>query len=125
MTKIKYSTESKLDMQSIYDYIADTWKIPKTAQEITVGIDAAIKDLKTFPDRYKIFEYEPWTSIGLRYFFVKNYTVFYVYEKDKDTVTVVRIIYKSRNYHEQLKSSEHYFVSDNTLEDKYNDSLKK
>lgn len=125
MGKIIYYLEAQKDLQDIFDYISDTWKVPSTAAKIVTSIYTAINDLNHMPERYKLFDVEPWTSRNLRYFFVKNYTIFYIYNKDEDTINILRIVYQSTNYLYQLNSSEHYFVSDHDIEEMYNENLSK
>ena len=72
-----------------------TWKVQYTNQA-------------NMPEKYKIYEKEPWKSRNLRYFSVNNYTVFYLPKKETENVTIVRIIYSGRDLKRQLKETEDF-----------------
>ena len=62
----------------------------------------AIRELDEMPERYPVYSDEPWHSEGLRFFSVDNYLVFYCPQREKQTVSIVRIMYGKRDIQAQL-----------------------
>ena len=62
-------------------------------------------ELKNFPEKHRLYEKALWFERGLRIMPVDNYLVFYIPDKDKAIVTVVRIMYSGRNIETQLGKS--------------------
>ncbi len=54
------------------------------------------------PERYRLFEKEPWHSRGLRQMPVDNFIVFYIPKTEDKIVNVIRVIYGGRNIDEQI-----------------------
>lgn len=48
-------------------------------------------------------EREPWKSRGLRVFLVDNYLVFYIPDRERKMVTVIRVMYGGRDVDKELK----------------------
>lgn len=65
-------------------------------------LEEHIIGLENFPEKFRVYEKEPWHSRGLRVIPVDNYLVFYISDKDARTVTVIRVMYAGRNVDEQL-----------------------
>ncbi|MCL2513044.1 MAG: type II toxin-antitoxin system RelE/ParE family toxin [Oscillospiraceae bacterium] len=95
--KVVISANAKADLKDIYGYIAYTLLEPQIAKNQKKRITENIKKLKQFPESFPIYENEPWHSLGLRRFFVNNYTVIYQVFKEKNTVSVVTVIHSRRN----------------------------
>ena len=97
---VNYSDKARLDLRSIYEYIAYELLVPDTASKQIGRIIKSIRSLEKMPERFKLYEYEPWNSQGVRYFPIDNYLVFYLIQKS--VVTIVRIIYGGRDISKQL-----------------------
>ena len=65
-------------------------------------LEESIISLEEMPERYRRFEKEPWYSRGLRMMPVDNFIVFYISDKEKQRVTIIRVMYAGRNVDEQL-----------------------
>ena len=82
-----YEMEDKLyptrkeDLKAIYEYLAFELLVPDTASRQSDRIMKAVRTLDNMPERYKVYEEEPWKSQNLRYFPVDNYLVFYLPKK--------------------------------------------
>ena len=98
--KVAYSPEARTDIRSIYSYIRNVLKEPKTAKEQSIRIREQIKTLDTFPERNTPIDWEPWLSMGMRKMPVDNFVVFYLTDNETHTVTIVRIVYGRRNMSE-------------------------
>ena len=100
--KIVYTETAKHDLWELYRYIAEELLVPETAVRQSQRIMQEIRLLNEMPFRHRLYHDEPWHSQGLRFFPIDNFLVFYLPEKNSDTVTIVRIMYKGRDIHRQL-----------------------
>ena len=99
---VKITNEANNDLRSIYEYIAFELKSIETAIGQLERLEQSILKLSEMPERYKQYENEPWKSKGLRMMPVDNYIVFYIPDNDKNTVTIIRVMYGGRNIERQL-----------------------
>ena len=97
---VRYSDEAKLDLAEIYSFIANEYQEPSTAKNLIQRIMASISDLSFMADSYHIYDEEPFSSQGLRYFSEGKYCIFYKIQEN--TAFVVRIINGRRNIPELL-----------------------
>ncbi len=95
--KIFYTEEAEQDILDIYRYIATNLLVPENANNQIKRIIKIIKGLDKLPLRYKLYQNEPWHSIGLRVLPIDNYLVFYTVIEEENTVAVIRIMYAGRN----------------------------
>ena len=49
--------------------------------------------LQQLPERFRVYEKEPWHARGLRVVAVDNYVVFYIPDSTKGIVTIIRVLY--------------------------------
>lgn len=103
--KINYTKCAKEDLNSIYEYIAYELLVPDTANSQIDRIIKTIRTLDNMPERYNIYEEEPWKSQNLRYFPVDNYLVFYLPKKETSIINIIRIIYGGRDIRRQLEKT--------------------
>ena len=92
-------------MKAIYEYLAFELLVPDTASRQSDRIMKAVRTLNNMPERYKVYEEEPWKSQNLRYFSVDNYLVFYLPKKETGVINIVRIIYGGRDIKRQLEQT--------------------
>ena len=95
--KVIYSPEAKEDLKAIYRYIAVDLGEKGNAKSQTEKIRKKIHALNTFPEKYKVVDWHPWSEINMRQIAVNNYVVFYLADNHTRTVTVVRIFYGGRD----------------------------
>ena len=95
--KVIYSGQAKLDLLNISDYIRYNLLAPQSAIRITDKIMDEIKKLDSMPERFSLYQEDPWHSLGLRFFPVENYTVFYYPESQTGVVQIIRIMYSGQN----------------------------
>ena len=103
---INYSSQSKYDLESVYEYIAFTLFSPEAAKRKVKRITETIGKLKDFPFMYKLYEEEPWKSKGLRAFSVSDFVIFYMVDEEAMTISIARIIYGGRNIEKQLERTD-------------------
>ena len=99
---VKITAEADNDLRSIYEYIAFELKSSENAIRQLDRLEQSILKLNEMPERYKLYENEPWKSKGLRMMPVDNFIVFYIPDNEKNTVTVIRVMYGGRNIEKQL-----------------------
>ena len=100
---------SLIDPQEV---IAFELLAPENAAGKLDRIEEAAVSLEDFPDRYRLYEDEPWHSRGLRVLPVDNYVIFYIVKDDTRVVTIIRIMYCGRNIDEQLNLFTDYDEND-------------
>lgn len=103
--KINYTRYAREDLKAIYEYLAFELLVPDTARRQSDRIMKAVRTLDNMPERYKVYEEEPWKSQNLRYFPVDNYLVFYLPKKETGVINIVRIIYGGRDIRRQLEQT--------------------
>ena len=103
--KIVYTDTAQRDLRKIYEYIAQTLLVPDTAKALSEQIMGEVRTLESLPERYPLYQDEPWHSRGVRFFRVKNYLIFYTVDSGASTVSVARIMYGGRDISRQLKET--------------------
>lgn len=102
---VKISKQAENDLRSIYEYIAFELQSLQNAQGQIGRLESNILKLKEMPERFSVFEKEPWKSRNLRVMPVDNYLVFYIPDKETETVTVIRVMYGGRDTEKQLNQN--------------------
>jgi toxin ParE1/3/4 len=102
--KVEYTEQAESDLRGIYEYIAFTLLEPSIAKNQAGRIMSAVNGLYKMPERFPLYEKEPWGSRGFRVMPVNNYIVFFISEKAKKLVTIMRIIYSGRDIENELHS---------------------
>lgn len=97
--------QADTDLRGIYEYIAFELLSPDHAAGQLERLEEHIVGLEKFPEKFRHYEKEPWRSRGLRVMPVDNYLVFYILDKDKGIVTVIRVMYAGRDVDSQLKGN--------------------
>ncbi|MDE6701603.1 MAG: type II toxin-antitoxin system RelE/ParE family toxin [Acetatifactor sp.] len=92
---VKITDRALTDMEEIYSYIAIQLQAPEIAMGQYNRIAEAIEGLNVFPEKVRLMESEPESTMGLRQLVVDNYSAFYVIEGEK--VIVTRVLYSACN----------------------------
>jgi len=100
---INYSEEAKKDLRDIYEYIAFELLVPDIAAAQYKRIIDSVRQLDEMPLRFPLYKDEPWNGLGMRWFPVDNYLVFYFVDELSEQVFIVRIMYKGRDISCQLE----------------------
>ena len=99
---VKFSAQAEEDLKGIFEYIAFDLMSLQNANAQLSRLESDILKLKEMPERFRLYEKEPWLSRGLRVMSVDNYLVFYIPDKETKTVTVIRVMYGGRDVEKQL-----------------------
>ena len=98
---------AQADLSAIFRYIAMDLQSVQNANSQLSRIEKAITSLDQMPERYRVYDRKNWRERNIRVMPVDNYLVFfYVPTHDDLTVTVMRIMYGSRNIDRQLEMTE-------------------
>lgn len=98
-----FTTEkAEEDLSSIADHLIYKLLAGETALKQIDRIEQAVMSLEEMPERYHIYDKEPWKEKGLRVMNVDNYLVFYITDNENKAVTVIRIMYGKRDVESQL-----------------------
>ena len=100
--QIVITEQAEADLRSIFKYIADELKSPQNASGQLDRLEQNIMKLDQLPERFRLYAREPWHSRGLRVMPADNYLVFYLTDPDPAIVTVIRVMYGSRNFDAHL-----------------------
>ena len=74
--KIMYSPAAYADLDNIVSYIIDHFKDRKAAKNLSDAIRSKVRSLDDMPERFAQVEWEPWASMNMHRFPIKNYIVF-------------------------------------------------
>jgi plasmid stabilization system protein ParE len=98
--KVEITNSAFLDMQDIYDYIAEISQDTTVALNQYERITKAILSLEIMPKRIKPMEVNLKYDLGLRKLLVDNYSV--IFKIDGNTVYVTNVLYSSSDIENKL-----------------------
>lgn len=98
---IVITDEALADMEQLYHYIAFNLLSPENAIGQYNRIAEAILKLGMLPERFSIMDSEPEHSKEIRRMLVDKYSVFYVIQGEK--VTVTDVLYSASDIDKRLK----------------------
>ena len=110
--KVIYTKLAECDLRGIYEYIALTLLEPIYAKNQSNRIIDAVAGLDRMPERFRLYDKEPWRGMGMRIMSVDNYLVFYLPSESKGIVAVIRIMYGGRDIDGQLRQTEMLQIED-------------
>ena len=102
MYKVEISTQAETDLRGIFEYISYELGSVQNASKQLDRLEKCILSLNQMPQRYHLYEKEPWKSLGLRVVPVDNYCVFYIPNNEMSVVTIIRVMYGGRDIETQL-----------------------
>ena len=95
--KVVLTPQFKQEFTDIFDYIAQVLLAPDTAKNVATKILDQVEKLCDMPQRFSLYDKEPWRSRGLRKVVVDNFVIFYLpYDKTREVV-VFHVFYGWRN----------------------------
>ena len=89
--------QAEADLKGIFEYIAFELLAPENAAGQLDRIEEIILSLSDYPERFRLYEREPWKSRNTRVVPVDNYVIFYIPDTDNAVVTVIRVMYSGRD----------------------------
>ncbi len=103
--QVKISQQAKTDLRDIYEYIAFTLLSPENANKFLNTLEKKILSLENFPKRFKLYCDKLWHDQELRVMPINNFLVFYIFDHQKQIVTILRIMYCGRDIPKELHNS--------------------
>ena len=100
--QVTLTPEAKHDLREIYRYIAVELQSEQNANGQLNRLEENILKLDEMPERFRVYDREPWRSRNLRVMPVDHYLVFYIPDHQSQIVTVVRVMYGGRDIEAQL-----------------------
>lgn len=100
--EVRLTPEAKADLRGIFEYIEYELQSEQNAVGQLDRLERGIKSLDYSPERFRLYEKEPWHSRNLRIMPIDNYIVFYIPNNEENIVTVIRVIYGGRDIDRQL-----------------------
>ena len=100
--EVNLTPQAMLDLEQLYRYIAVELQSAQNAAAQLGRLEARIYALDELPERFRLYEHEPWRSRNLRVMPVDRYLVFYLTDRETNTVTVLRVLYGGRDVAAQL-----------------------
>ena len=101
--RIEVTAQAICDMRGIYEYIAFDLQAPEHATKQLERLEKQISNLESMPKRFQLHKKALWASKGLHQMPVDNFIVFYLI--NQELVTIIRVMYSSRDSDKQLKNS--------------------
>lgn len=90
------------DLFSAVVYIKEKLHEPEAARRLYEAASKEISGLCERPERFPLVRDAYWADRGVRWFPVKNYRVLYTVNKENQTVYIIRIVYKRRDWQNLL-----------------------
>ena len=97
-----FTEQAENDLRGIFEYIAFDLLSPENAAGQLDRIEEKILSSGEYPEKFRQYEREPWESRNTRVVPVDNYVIFYIPDKTKKLVTVIRVMYSGRDVDKQL-----------------------
>ncbi len=94
--------QAEVDLRGIFEYIAFELLAPENAAGQLERIENRILSLADYPEKFRLYEREPWKSRNTRVVPVDNFVIFYIHDNDKAIVNVIRVMYSGRDVDKQL-----------------------
>ena len=91
------------DIMRAVDYIEFILKNPLAADNLLDTVSKQIGTLSEFPQKFRIVDDPVLASWEIRFVIINNYLAFYTIDEEKQTVIVVRFLYKKRNWYSILR----------------------
>lgn len=95
---VKLMSRALRDLDSIYNYIANTLLEPETALELVGRIESAILSLERMPYRCPERKQGVYAHRGYRQLFVENYTAVFRIDEREKMVIVVTVRYSPSEF---------------------------
>ena len=91
------------DIDSVYQYISENLEAPRAAENLMKELKAKLNYLKENPFARSFVQDEFLANIGFRPIKVKNYVIFYIIDKKKNEINLIRFLYNKRDWKNILR----------------------
>ena len=101
--QLHITSTAEHDIMLAVDYIEFILKNPQAADNLLDAVTKQIGTLSDFPQKFHIIDDPVLASWEIRFIIINNYLAFYTINEEKQTVIVVRFLYKKRNWYSILR----------------------
>ena len=101
--KIDITSKAQNDLEEIFRYIAFDLQSFINASNLLDHLEQAIYSLEQMPERFRLYDKEPWKSKNLRIMPIDNYLVLYITNNVKHIVTIGRVMYGGRHIEKRIE----------------------
>ncbi len=101
--QLHITSTAEHDIMRAVDYIEFILKNPLAADNLLDTVSKQIGTLSEFPQKFRIVDDPVLASWEIRFVIINNYLAFYTINEEKQTVIVVRFLYKKRNWYSILR----------------------
>lgn len=99
------TAQAVADLRAIFEYMAYELLAGENAVKQLDRLEEAILSLDEMPERFRLYEKEPWNGRNLHIMPVDNYLIFYIPQESEKIVTIIRVLYGRRDIDAQLKQT--------------------
>ena len=96
--KVKLMSRAARDLDEIYTYIINEFKVIETAEKMADILDNAILSLQEMPYRGAVRKVGNYANRGYRQIFVNNFAIIYRIVEIKKMVIIVTVRYTPSNF---------------------------
>ena len=105
--RIIYTESAVADMEEKADYITFQFQEPSLAEQWYLRLREKIhENLTTFPSKFPVYDMEPWSRKGIRFFTARNDVILYSVDTDSSVVYVWAVCTKGRDLAAHLQTSD-------------------
>lgn len=101
MYRIKLTPNAVEQIGSVVGYISNELHSPETALRWSDLLKSEIAKLSEMPARFRLFDTDPWRSLGIHVLPVKNFIVYFWINEEEQAVWITAVVYQRRD---QLKA---------------------
>lgn len=100
---IHITDTAERDIMRAADYIEFALKNPSAADHLLDAVTGRINSLADMPEKFRLVDDPVLASWGIRFIVVNQYLAFYMIDKEKQRVIVVRFLYQKSNWNAILR----------------------
>ena len=94
---VRLTAEAEKDLRGIFEYIAFDLQSVQNAVGQLERLERRIVSLNDMPERFQIYEKEPWNRRNLRVMPVDNSLIFYMVNQEKQIVTIMCVMHSRKD----------------------------
>ena len=95
--KYCFTTLAENDINEICNYISTVLLNQVAAKELVIEIERIINNTILFPEMYPLVSNEFIKRTDIRKVNVKNFVMYYVYDKEQENITILRVAYNKKD----------------------------
>lgn len=101
--QVHITSTAEHDIMRAADYIEFVLKNPDAANNLLDTATEQIGSLSDLPQKFRLVDDPVLASWGIRFVIINNYFAFYIINEEKQTVIIVRFLYKKATGHPFFK----------------------